>query len=55
MGLSSLGLKDALFKYCEDVAVDGSRIMRELGFSPEYNLWEGWEEAIKEMREKGYL
>lgn len=55
VGLSSPGLKDALFKYCEDVAVDGSRIMRELGFRPEYDLWEGWKETIQEMRQKGYL
>ena len=55
VGLSSPGLKDALSKYCEDVAVDGSRIMRELGFIPEYDLWEGWKETIQEMREKGYL
>jgi len=55
VGISSPGLKGALFKYCEDVAVDGSRIMQELGFKPEYDLWEGWKEAIQEMREKGYL
>jgi UDP-glucose 4-epimerase len=55
MGLSSPGLKNSLNKYCEDIAVDGSRIMQELGFRPEYNLLEGWKETIQEMREKGYL
>jgi len=55
LGLSSPGLKDALSKYCEDIAVDGSRIMRELGFRPEYDLWEGWKETIQEMRQQGYL
>jgi UDP-glucose 4-epimerase len=55
LGLSSPGLKDALSKYCEDIAVDGSRIMRELGFRQEYNLLDGWKETIQEMREKGYL
>lgn len=52
---SSPGFKEALIKYCEDVAVDGSRIMRELEFRPEYDLLEGWKETIQEMREKGYL
>jgi len=55
VGLSSPGLKDALSKYCEDIAVDGSRITKELGFRSEYDLWEGWKETIQEMREKGYL
>ncbi|MGB8951818.1 MAG: NAD(P)-dependent oxidoreductase [Candidatus Aminicenantales bacterium] len=53
--ISSPGLKDALSKYCEDVTVDGGRIMRELGFRPEYDLWEGWKETIQEMRQEGYL
>jgi len=55
IGLSSLGLKNSLDKYCEDIAVDGSFIMRELGFRPDYDLLEGWKEAIQEMREEGYL
>ena len=55
LGISSVRLKSALSKYCEDIAVDGSRIMHELGFRPEYDIWEGWKETIKEMREKGYL
>ena len=55
IGISSPGLKDALSKYSEDIAVDGSLIMREVGFGPEYDLLEGWKETIQEMREKGYL
>ncbi|HUS88221.1 MAG TPA: NAD-dependent epimerase/dehydratase family protein [Desulfosporosinus sp.] len=55
LGISSPELKDALSKYCEDIAVDGSRIIQDLGFRPEYNLLEGWKETIQEMREKGYL
>lgn len=55
MGISSPGLKNALSKYCEDIAVDGSLIMRELGFRSDYDLLEGWKEAIQEMHEKGYL
>ena len=55
VGFPSPGLKDALSKYSEDIAVDGSRIMKELGFRPEYNLVAGWRETIQEMREKNYL
>ena len=55
VGLSLPGLKDALSKYCEDISVDGSHIMKELGFRPAYNLLEGWKETIKEMREKSCL
>ncbi len=54
-GLSTPRLNDALNKYCEDIAVDGSHFMKELGFKPEYNLLEGWRETISEMREKGRL
>jgi len=55
LGISSVGLKSALSKYCEDIAVDGSRIMHELGFRPKYDLWDGWRETIQEMKESGYL
>jgi len=55
LGISSFGLKNALFKYCEDIAVDGSLIMKELGFRPKYDLFKGWKETIQEMRKKGYL
>lgn len=37
-------------KYTEDIAVDGSRIQRELGFKPKYTLQSGWREAIAEMQ-----
>jgi len=39
-------------KYTEDIAVDGSLIQKELGFIPQYDLKTGWEETIREMREK---
>ena len=39
-------------KYTEDIAVDGSLIQKELGFVPQYDLKTGWEETIREMREK---
>lgn len=42
-------------KLIEDVAVDGSRIMRELGFSPDYDLQRGWDETIADMRARGDL
>jgi UDP-glucose 4-epimerase len=37
-------------KYTEDIAVDGSLIQQELGFTPQYDLKTGWEETIREMR-----
>jgi nucleoside-diphosphate-sugar epimerase len=42
-------------KLLEDVAVDGSRIIRELGFRPEYDLERGWAETIAVMRERGEI
>jgi len=42
-------------KYLEDVAVDGTKIQRDLGFTPAYDLSRGWAEAIREMRHDGLL
>jgi nucleoside-diphosphate-sugar epimerase len=42
-------------KFVEDVAVDGSLIIRELGFRPDYDLGRGWTETIADMRRKGLL
>ncbi|MBX3053007.1 MAG: NAD-dependent epimerase/dehydratase family protein [Caldilineaceae bacterium] len=42
-------------KYTEDVAVDGQRIQRELGFQPAYDLYAGWQDAVDEMRRQGEL
>ena len=44
-----------LDKYTEDIAVDGSLLQRELGFSPRYDLKTGWEETVKEMRDLALL
>jgi len=44
--------RDTIDKYTEDIAVDGSLIQKELGFMPQYDLKTGWEETIREMREK---
>ena len=43
--------KAMIDKYTEDIAVDGSRIQKELGFVPQYDLKTGWEETIREMQE----
>jgi len=53
LGLLDLGL--ALNKYVEDMAVEGQRIVSEIGFEPKYNLRAGWKESIKEMRETGII
>ena len=45
----------AIDKYTEDVAVDGSRIRKELGFTPLYGLSAGWHATIQEMRRAGSL
>lgn len=36
----------AVAKLCEDMAVDGRRISRELGFEPKVDLRAGWKEVI---------
>jgi len=56
-GSRSIGLKSPITgaiidKYTEDIAVDGILIQKELGFMPQYDLKTGWEETIREMREK---
>jgi UDP-glucose 4-epimerase len=42
-------------KYTEDIAVDGGRICRELGFNPKYDLAAGWRETVTDMRMRGQL
>lgn len=44
-----------LDKYLEEVAVDGSKIQRELGFRPSTSLTDGWRETVDEMRRSGAL
>lgn len=55
MGIKSPVTKAMIDKFTEDMAVDGSLIKNELGFMPEYNLQIGWEETIREMRQRGAL
>lgn len=50
-GFSPPIVRATIDKYTEDIAVDGSRIQKELGFVPQYDLKTGWEETAKEMRE----
>ena len=44
-----------LEKYLEEVAVDASRIQRELGFRPHADLLEGWTATVAAMRRTGGL
>jgi len=44
-----------LDKYLEEIAVDGSRIQRELGFRPSTILSDGWSATVDEMRRSGAL
>jgi nucleoside-diphosphate-sugar epimerase len=37
-------------KYGEDVAIDGGRIQRELGFTPHVDLREGWRRTVQHLR-----
>jgi nucleoside-diphosphate-sugar epimerase len=37
-------------KYAEDVAVDGCRIQRVLGFTPGIGLQEGWRRTVQQLR-----
>ena len=55
LGLGLPGLRSALDKYTEDLAVDGNRIQAEIGFRPKYDLYSGWREMIEEMRARGEL
>jgi UDP-glucose 4-epimerase len=47
--------RSTIDKYTEDVAVDSTRIQRELGFVPQMNLAAGWAQTIREMRADGDL
>jgi nucleoside-diphosphate-sugar epimerase len=47
--------RETIEKYIEDIAVDGGRIQRELGFVPQFDLRTGWRQTIQEMRSNGEL
>ena len=55
LGLRFPGLRSAIDKYTEDLAVDGQMIQDEIGFRPKYDLLSGWKETIEEMRARGDL
>jgi UDP-glucose 4-epimerase len=50
IGIRTPITREMIDKYSEDIAVDGSRIQKELGFMRQYDLQAGWEETIREMR-----
>jgi UDP-glucose 4-epimerase len=45
----------ALDKYLEDVAVDGSKLRQQLGFTPACDLPSGWQRTVQVLRERGDL
>ncbi len=47
--------KAMLEKYTQDIAVDGSLIQRELGFTPRVDLDEGWRRTVAGLRRNGDL
>lgn len=55
IGLKSPVTRSTIDKYTEDIAVDGTRIQRELDFTPTYDLDQGWREIVTEMRLSGDL
>jgi hypothetical protein len=40
----------AVNTYTQDVAIDGTRLQRVLGFSPSVSLSEGWQTTVASMR-----
>jgi UDP-glucose 4-epimerase len=48
-------MRGLLDKYLEDVAVDATRIQKELGFVPQFDLVRGWEDIIKKMKQGGEI
>jgi len=52
LGRKSPITRETVDKYTEDIAVDGNLFQKEIGFVPQYNLKTGWEETIREMRER---
>ncbi len=54
-GLQRCGVKSpigraTIDKYSEEMVVDGSRIQRELGFTPAYELASGWRAVVTQSR-----
>jgi nucleoside-diphosphate-sugar epimerase len=49
-GLLNPRIPRMLDKYLEDVAVEATRIQKEIGFRPRFTLERGWAAAIRQMR-----
>ncbi len=55
LGFNSPINRATVDKYVEDIAVDSTLIQSELGFRPEYGLFEGWKETVEAMKTNGEL
>jgi nucleoside-diphosphate-sugar epimerase len=47
--------RTSIDKLVEDVAVDGGRIQRSLGYSPRFDLVRGWRDVVERMKSGGDL
>jgi len=45
-------LKNLIEKYTEDVAVEGLKIKKDLGFRPNYDLINGWTEVVDVLKQR---
>ena len=54
-GFKSPIVRSTIDKYTEDVAVDSRLIQKELGFITKFNLANGWQDMVQEMRRAGSL
>ena len=48
-GLRASISRATIEKFIEESAVSGQKIQRDLGFRPEYDLWTGWQETVREL------
>jgi len=48
-GLRASISRSTIEKFIEESAVSGQKIQRDLGFRPEYDLWTGWQETVREL------
>lgn len=58
MGMLGRGddpVHERLKRYTEDVAVDGSLLVRETGFTPMFRLEDGWKNVVREMAAAGIV
>lgn len=45
-------MKNLIEKYTEDVAVEGLKIKKDLGFRPNYDLINGWTEVVDVLKQR---